>query len=84
MEEAKRRAVVVFDDRIAIPRNWATSQVTDSDHFASGSASRVLTWWIGVEIGMIELSSTLRALSDSVRGMQMLSLLVVPDLQDVS
>jgi hypothetical protein len=84
VEVVKRRAVLVFDARIAIPRNSGKSQVTDYGRFASGSVSRLLMSRFEVEIGLTGLSSKLRVLSDSVREMQMSSLLVAPSLQGVS
>ena len=84
MEVVKRRVVLVFDGRIAIPRSSETSQVTDYARFARPSVSRLLTTGTEVEIVTTGLSSRLRVLNDSVQVRRMLSQLVFPDLQDVS
>lgn len=84
MEEVKRRVVVVFDGRTAIPRSLEKSQVTDYPHFANLFAPRSLKIGIEVAIEMTGMSSRLRVPNDSVRARRRLSQLFFPDLQDVS
>lgn len=84
MEVVKRRVVLVFGGRRAIPRSLETSQVIDYVRLASPSVSRSWTTENEFEIGTTGLKMRLRVLNDSVQERQMLSQLFFPDLQDVS